>query len=246
MRQLLRMSAAFLLLAASGLPAAQLSRAPADLAWIGLYSNALIEWLENENSLDQLCVETPGNVDERVRCRTEKLQPKPFIVVLRTAPNASSVSPGSLLLIAVPGRGLQFFYVPAGAGAPRKFSPDLNLDDWGYGPYYHQTFLDRRGDWFLLPEDPFPAGTWLNARDLDDELHILPVEGIVSSARGNLVVLGIDRDTLRARPEQPSDIWCESGTPPPLQPWSEIRLPRVDLYSRTGHLLVRPAHMKGC
>jgi hypothetical protein len=246
MRRLFRISAVFLLVAGSSLPAAQLPRAPADLAWIGLYSNPMIEWLDNENRLDELCPDIPGSADERVRCRIEKLQPKPYIVVLRAAANASAVSPGSLLLVAAPGAGLQFFYVPTRGGAPRKFSPDLNLDDWGYGPYYHQTFLDRRGDWFLLPEDPFPAGTWLNARDLDDELHILPVEGIVSSPRGNLVVLGIDRDTLRARPEQPSDIWCQSSAPPPLQPWSELRIPRAELYSRTGHLLVSPAHMKGC
>ena len=125
-------------------------------------------------------------------------------------------------------------------------APDLNLQDWGYGPYYHETFLERRGDWFLLPEDPFPAGTWLNARDLGDEPHLLPVEGIVTSPRGNLVVLAIDPETLRARPEQPADMWCDSGAPPPLQPWSELRIPRADLYTRTGHLLIAPAHMKGC
>lgn len=245
MRGRCRSFAAFIV-AGSMLPAAQLPRAPTDLAWVGLYSNQLIDWLENENRLDELCPDIPGNADERVRCRAEKLQPKPYVVVLRGAPNASAASPGSLLLVATPGRGLQFFHVPARGGAPRAFTPDLNLDDWGYGPYYHQTFLERRGDWFLLPQDPFPAGTWFNARDLGEEPHLLAVEGIVTSPRGNLVILSVDREVVRARPEQRADAWCESGAPPPLQPRTELRIPRIDLYSRTGHLLVAPAHMKGC
>jgi hypothetical protein len=245
MRWPFRTSAAFIV-AGSILPAAQLPRAPADLAWVGLYNDQLIEWLENENRIDELCPDIPGKVDDRVRCRDEKLRAKPYVVVLRRTPSTTAPSPGSLLLVATPGKGLQFFYVPARGGAAHEFTPDLNLDDWGYGPFYHETFLERRGDWFLLPEDPFPAGTWLNARDLGDDPHILAVEGIVSSPRGNLVVLAVDRDVVRVRPEQPADLWCESSPPPPLQPWTEVRIPRGDLYSRTGHLLVAPAHMKGC
>jgi hypothetical protein len=42
MRGFIRTSAAFVV-AGSILPAAQLPRAPADLAWVGLYSNQLIE-----------------------------------------------------------------------------------------------------------------------------------------------------------------------------------------------------------
>lgn len=239
-------AATVIIVVGSILPAAQLRRAPADLAWIGLYSNQLIEWLENENRLDELCPEIGGNADERVRCRANKLQSRPYLVVLRSGPTASASSNGSLLLLATPGKGMQFFYAPASGGAPRAFTPDLNLPDWGYGPYYHETFLERRGDWFLLPEDPFPAGAWFNPRDLGDEPHLLPVAGIVTTQRGNLVVLSVDRDTVRARPEQAADVWCKSGAPPPLQPWTEVRIPRVDLYSRTGHLLVVPAHMKGC
>jgi hypothetical protein len=239
-------AAAAVVIVTGSIPAAQLRRAPVELGWIGLYSNQLIEWLENENRIDELCPDIPGNTGERVRCRGEKLRSKAYVVVLRGAPNPAAPSRGSLLLVATPGKGLQFFHVPARGGAPREFSPDLTLEDWGYGPYYHETFLERRGDWFLLPEDPFPAGTWLNARDLGDDPHILQVEGIVSSPRGNLVVLAVDREVVRARPEQPADIWCESSPPPPLQPWTEVRIPRGDLYSRTGHLLVAPAHMKGC
>ena len=54
-----------------------------------------------------------------------------------------------------------------------------------------RAYLDRQGDGFLLPEDPFSPTT-------------------------------------------------------PLKPWTEMRIPRRTLYNRTGHLLISPAHMKGC
>jgi hypothetical protein len=153
---------------------------------------------------------------------------------------------GSLLLLATPGQKLQFFYVGPTGGLPLEFAPDLNMQDWGYGPYFHQTYLERRADWFLLPEGPFPPNTWFNARDLGDEPHVLEADGIVDSPKGSLVILAVERDVIRARPEQPADMWCEVGSPPPLLPWTEIRIPRRDLYSRTGHLLISPAYMKGC
>jgi hypothetical protein len=156
--------AALAVLAAGSVVLAQLSRVPADLGWVGLYNNQLIEWLENENRLDELCAQFAGRTDQRDRCRLEKLEPRPYVVPLRAAPSASSRWVGSLLLLATPGKGLHFFYAGQGGGLPREFTPDLHLQDWGYGPYFHQTYLERRGDWFLLPEDPFPMNTWTSAK----------------------------------------------------------------------------------
>jgi hypothetical protein len=224
----------------------QLARAPAEIGWVGLYSRQLIEWLENENRLTELCKPVAGNVIEHDRCRAEKLQSRPFVVTLRRGPDASALAAGSLLLLATPGKGIRFFYLPTSSGAPREFDPDLNLQDWGYGPYFHQTYLERRGNWFLLPQDPFPAGTWLNARELDDEPHILEASGIVSSPMGSLVILAVEPDFVRARPEQPGDMWCKSGEPPTAKPSKELRIPRRDLYSPSGHLLIAPKYMKGC
>ena len=129
-----------------------------------------------------------------------------------------------------------------------EFEPDLNLKDWGYGPYFHQTFLAREGDWFQLPEQPFPAGTWFNARDLGDAPHTLTIEvgHILDSPEGSIVILGTDREGLSARPEQPADMWCEAGVSPPLKPWQAIRIPWKALYTPTGHLRLSPAYWKGC
>jgi hypothetical protein len=197
----------FLVLSAAAFNAsAQLARVPAEMGWVGLYSDRLIEWLENENRLAELCQPLAGKLAEHERCKAEKLQSRRFVVTLRRAPDASASAAGSLVLLATPGNGLRFFYMPTPNEAPREFDPDLNLKDWGYGPYFHQTYLERRGSWFLLPQDPFPAGTWINARDLDGEPHVLEAEGIVTSPMGSLVILAVEADFLRARHEQPGDM----------------------------------------
>ncbi len=222
----------------------QRAGAPAEIGWVALYDNDLIDWLENENRLKELCPDVAGDEAGRDRCRAEKLQSRPFVVPLRTAPADSAASAGSLLLLATPGKGLRCFYVPTTGGAPREFTPDLYLQDWGYGPYFHETYLDRRGNWFLLPEEPFPAGTWIDADS--SEPRLLAVGEIVNGPGGSLFILGIEPDIIRARPEQRADMWCESEPAPALSPWTEIRIPRRDLYSPSGHLLVAPKYLKGC
>ena len=129
-----------------------------------------------------------------------------------------------------------------------EFQPDLFDGDWGYGPYFHQTFLERRASWFRLPAEPFPNGTWINATELGDEpeLRLLEGEDIVSGPFGDLWILSIQQDVLRARPEQEADMWCKSGEPPPLRPWQELRIPLRDLYTPTGHLRVHSKYTRGC
>ena len=233
-------------LAGSMLGANQLSSTPADLAWVGFYNGELLEALENENRLGTLCPPSIPSVEAREQCRGDMLKPRAHVVSLRTAPTVSAAPAGSLLLLAEPGRGMRFYYIPPEGGTAREFTTDLYLADWGYGPYYHQTFLDRRGDWFLLPQDPFPASTWFNAADLGEPPHLEHAGGIVSSPRGNLVILAVEPEVVRVRPEQPGDMWCEAGEPPQIEPSEELRIRRAELYTPTGHLLLAPAHMKGC
>src|SRR5688572_26930457 len=113
--------------------------------WVGLYNDGLIEWLENENRLDEICDQFNGQAKELDRCRAEKLEPRSFVVPLY-ADATRAVSRGALLVVAIPGKGLRFFYARPEGGESIAFDPDLNLQDWGYGPYFHQTYLDRDGD----------------------------------------------------------------------------------------------------
>jgi hypothetical protein len=219
---------------------------PTEVGWLGLFTRELVEWLENENQLQRLC--PSGTSVESDLCRDQKLAPKVHVVRLWSGPSEKAAAAGSLLLMAIPGRGLRSFFVPATGGAAAEFQPDLFDRDWGYGPYFHQTFLERRATWFHLPEVPLLRETWVDSRELGDEpqLHLLEPEQIVSSPFGDLFILGIERDVLRARPEQAGDMWCESGNPPPLAPWRELRIPLRDLYTPTGHLVVRKKYTRGC
>ena len=216
--------------------------------WVGLFSRPLIDWLENENQLAQLCSAFVSESLEWHRCRDEKLAPHIYLVRLWAAPSERGRLVGSLVLIATPGQGLRALFVPASGGLAKEFRPDLFDGDWGYGPYFHQTFVERRAHWFQLPEGPFPKGTWLNTADLGNEpaLHLLEPDDIVTSEYGDLRILGLESDILRARLEQDSDMWCDSGDPPPLKPWQEIRIPVRDLYTATGHLRLHVKYTRGC
>jgi hypothetical protein len=228
-------------------PQAQQSPATTEIGWLGLFNSDLVEWLENENRLPSLCTNFTQTAEES-RCRDEKLAPKVHVVRLWTGPSNTAASAGSLVVIATPGKGLRAFFASAKGGAATEFQPDLFDGDWGYGPYFHETFLERRGTWFRLPAEPFPSGTWVNAADLggEPELRLLGIEEIVSSPVGDVVVLGIERTVLRARPEQDADMWCQTGDPPPLRTWQELRIPVHELYTPTGHLRLHKKYTRGC
>lgn len=221
---------------------------PAEIGWLGLFNWELVEWLENENQLEQLCAGSPLTSAEGFKCREEKLSPKIHVVRLWAGPSEQSASAGSLLVMAVPGKGLRSWFVPIDGGAATEFQPDLFDRDWGYGPYFHQTFIERRATWFRLPEGPFLKGTWINASRLGDQpdLQLLERDQIVTSPFGDLFILGIERDVLRARPEQESDMWCKEGNPPPPGPSRELRIPLRDLYTSAGHLVVHKKYTRGC
>lgn len=226
---------------------AQQPTAP-EIGWLGLFNGALVEWLENENQLTRLCAQFAVESEGWYRCRAETLAPKIHVVRLWAAPSETSTLVGSLLIVATPGQGLRSLFVGAGGGPAIEFHVDLFDGDWGYGPYFHETFVERRAQWFRLPETPFPRGTWLNAADLggQPELHVLEAEQIVTSPFGDLRILAVEREGLRARLEQDADMWCGSGEPPPLKPWQEIRIPLRDLYTATGHLRLHKKYTRGC
>lgn len=234
------------LLAVGARPAGQsLPTAP---GWLPLFNRDLVAWLENQHRLDTLC---PSRVlAERPDCHAEMLEPRALFVPIRPVPEPRAQPTGQLVILSVPGRGLTATFVSSAGAEARTFTPDLFLRDWGYGPpFFHQTYLERRGDWFRLPADPFPANSWLHVRDLGAEPEPLHVEtgAIYTSPRGPIVVLAVEPGGIRARPEQPADMWCDGERPvPPLEPFTEMRIPVAEMLSATGHLLLAPKYMKGC
>jgi hypothetical protein len=238
---------------AGGRPAAgqRQEPSPTELAWIGLYNQELLDWLENENRLDTLCPTGPGTAAQ-AECRDEKMQPKAAVIPLRREPRADAERLGEILVVALPGKGLTAF-----ASASRRverFTPDLYDRDWGYGPFFHQTMLDRRGTWFRVPVPGagrvwIDAAAWTDARALDAAdgvLRTLRAGDIVTTPKGDVVLLSVGDGVLRARAEQDADMWCRPGDPPARVDSPEIRMPFAALFDTDGHLRVRIKYTRGC
>ena len=219
-----------------------------DVGWVGLYNPALVEWLENENRLKALCSHTTVDTPKWHECRDEKMKPKQYLIHLRSGPWEAAASEGTLVIRATPGQPLRAHYRPAHAGRETEFVPDLFDADWGYGPYFHQTFLERRGTWFLLPAVPLARPAWANISEPQVRLlrELQETRDVIKTPRGDLIVIDVDHRVLRARPAQDADQWCKPGDPPPLKPWKEIRIPVEKLYNPTGHLLADIKYKRGC
>lgn len=200
-------------------PAVEQDR-PVGPAWLGLFSYTLLG-------------EQPDSVD----------------LSLGQAPHPDAPSLGVLRVLFHPESGLQAHWLPpGGGGAPVPLEPDLFDPDWGYGPWFHQTLLEDRNPWFLLPADPFPAPVWLDASPLGEEPPVLPVEPgmILESSRGSVVVLEVQPGALRVRPEQEADMWCDLPPDPPLLPWEAFLLQGRALHDANRHLRIRVKYTRGC
>lgn len=221
---------------------------PAEPGWVGLYNDEFLQWLENANRLDQLCPAQATTEAERQRCHEDKLAPRRQRLPLRDAPSAQGQVVGTLMIEAVPGEGLRTYYRPARGRREHPFQPDLYEPDWGYGPYFHQTYLARRGDWFLVPFGRSTRPGWLDlsAFARPPALRLLQAGDIVRLGRESYVVLGIEAGHLRVRPEQAADMWCKTSKAPALKPWKEQRLPLSRLYDRSGRLQTALKYKRGC
>ena len=220
---------------------------PGAIGWIRLYTPDQAEWLENQNRLETLCTDTARESAAWYDCRTQKLAPKTRAIRLRKAPSPRAGYAGDLVVVAAPALGLHASYVSPGGGVGRRVVPDLYDGDWGYGPYFHITVAERRGNWVRLPEDPFPPSTWLDANDLGEmPFRRLGPEDIVTSPVGDLFVLSVSPGVVRARPEQERDMPCNEGEEGPVAPFTEIRLEGSTLFTRTGHLRLHVKYTRGC
>jgi hypothetical protein len=212
-------------------------------AWVGLYDPASLGWLENENRIDELCRDAadPG------RCHTDQLTPAISVYPLHREADASSPRIGDLVVAAIPGRGFSAHFRPAGSSRAAPFEPDLQLRDWGYGPYFHQTVLAQQGDWFRLPPHPWDGPVWVQrGSDGEDSLIRVQAGDIIELAGDGSYVVAAEPDALVLRPEQPADMWCDAGEPPPIVVTPVRRVSRAELSDAVGRLVFRPRYLKGC
>lgn len=212
--------------------------------WVGLFDASQVGWLENENRLGELCADQAT----LEACYARTLGPAVSVHSLYAAPDESARRLGDLVVVATPGRGLSAHVRPEGATQAIPFTPDLFLQDWGYGPYFHQTIAARAGDWFQLPRHPWPEAAWIRLTGNGPDPSVITVmPGDILELDGTgWFVIAAERDALVLRAEQPADLWCEGGEPPPLAPAEAVRLPRARLLDPDGHLRIRPKYLKGC
>ncbi|MCP5056277.1 MAG: hypothetical protein GY937_06055 [bacterium] len=212
--------------------------------WVGLHGSERHGWLENENRIGELCADAA----DLGACRAEMLAPAVDVYALHAEPNETSPHLGDLLVQATPGRGLTVQFRAAKSGTAVSFVPDVFLQDWGYGPYFHQTIVEQDGDWFQLPPDPWDAPVWLRRGSETSRPSIIYVQpqDIVEIQGKGFYVVAVEPDALLLRAEQPADLWCREGDPPPLIADEPTRYSRADLVDARGHLIMRPKYMKGC
>lgn len=214
-------------------------------AWVGLYGSAPLARLENENRLGEVCTDS----ETLAECYLQQLAPSVVAVPLHTGPDRKTPQAGEILVVVVPGRGLSAFYRPAQASiAPVFFTPDLFLQDWGYGILFHQTIAEQRDDWFKLPAGPWATPVWLHVPDGTGSEHVIGVQAgdIIEMDGTGWYVVSSGRDHLALRPEQPGDMWCHEGDPPPITAVEPRRFLRAEILDADGHLTFRPKYMKGC
>jgi len=213
-------------------------------AWVGLYDRAHLGWLENENRLGELCTDSSTLAD----CYLEHLAPLVSVYPLHIEPDSSSRRIGDLIVVAVPGRGLSSHFRVAGSRQVTPFTPDLFLQDWGYGPYFHQTVSAQSGNWFKLPCGPWEDEVWVHREGESEHSSLIPVQSgdIVEMRGSSWYVIAAEPDALLLRPEQPADLWCEQGDPPTVMPAEPTRFSRGELLDSDGHLVFRLKYLKGC
>lgn len=213
-------------------------------AWIQLYEPSQIGWLENENRISDLCSD-PSTLQG---CYAEVLGPLVHIYDLHRGPEGSSARVGELIVVATPGRGLSSHFRRNGSRETAAFTPDLHLQDWGYGPYFHQTLTDQNGDWFQLPPGPWAESVWFRREAESSESAVVQVTAgdIIEMNGSGWYVVVTEADALLLRPEQPGDIWCQEGKAPPITPVEPERFPRTELRDSRGHLVFTPKYLKGC
>ena len=147
-----------------------------------------------------------------------------------------------------PGRGVSAQFHEAESPTIIPFVPDVFLQDWGYGPYFHQTIVRREGDWFQLPPGPWETEVWLRRGGSGSAPSLIYVHAgdILELDGQGMYVVAAGADTLALRTEQPADMWCREGDPPPLVEDASASYSRRALLDTLGHLMIRPKYLKGC
>jgi hypothetical protein len=197
-----------------------------------------------------------------VECFTVQPVPVEFVLPVRAAPSPDARALGSVVARVTAGSRMTLAYRP-NEGGEIPFETDWVEHDWGYTYIRDQTFLDRKGDWYLLPPRPFPSAVWIHLPDRGEPSRVStdhvfslqkPVRArIRGSGRsvtlppGNIVPVAVRGRTLEFRTEEPSDGPCwDSNDRAPRQTPRVYVVAAEEFYDPDGHLQLAPAYTRGC
>jgi hypothetical protein len=127
------------------------------------------------------------------------------------------------------------------------FEPDEYEADWGYGPYCHQSIVERKGNWVLLPKNPLPKQGWISLNTPEGSLDVMPVDfgGIYKCKDESVVVVDQTDKGLLFRAEQDPDMCCCSDRPL-YKPFDIQERKLNDVRDADGHWLLKVKYKKGC
>lgn len=225
--------------------AAEVTKFPL-IGWVGLWNEEMVEWAENENRIYNLCPKSMPR-DSYKKCRRDNLAKKTWIIQAYKSPSNTSEKAGDIIISVKPGDSFVSSF-KNNKGTIRDFEPDLYDQDWGYGPFFHQTILERKGDWIKIPIKAFTTTVWINPRDSIKYLDIITVtEGIVYTLDSqSIVITKIKGYDVFFRIEHQSDMWCNTGSPPKLNE-SEVKIIHIqELYDTQKHLKLDIKYKRGC
>ena len=220
------------------------------LAWIGLYNSEMVDWLEKKTNppRDEKKPDPHALPWRQFSVDSYKYDSQCILLLpVFKAPSANSERMGYILLAPQPPKGLWAYFIPEATGIAMSFLPDLYDVDWGYGPWFHQTILEKSGNWIKLPKKPFPEPVWLDSSKLAQKPDVKEVMlgEIYLLGDESILILDFDDTGIIVRPEQEADFCCCTD-PPAIQPFTSRHIPYTDLFDKDGHLKLDYKYKRAC
>ncbi len=237
MKKFIFVHIAFLILVAIPLATAQAEctlSVKTPFSAVPLYKMAFLGRLENENLLKELCP-----TEDRA-CVTDALSSQTDKIPVYDRPSGNLIA--NLDVTYTPGKGIEAALIQG--KKVFSFVPPLYDTDWGYGPWFHATLLDQSGAWKNIALPLIKSG-WVELPE-SDVITLNDRTSVYTLNNRGIVILGSSDKNLTVRDEQPADMWCADGDPPPLSAFREDIIPLSEAYDNQCNLRLLPAYKRGC
>lgn len=222
------------------------------IGWVGLWNSEMVQWAENANQIYKLC---PKSMDKEAykKCREKNLSKKTWTIPAFKNPNNKSPKVGEILITVKPGSPFIASFKNNSEYNDNSenitdFEPDLFDQDWGYGPFFHQTIIEKNGNWIKLPIPSLPTPVWINPKESIKHTSNIAVtkNSVYILNSESIVITKISGGTVFYRSEQESDMWCDAGERPKLKTSKVKKINIKQLYDSQKHLKLDIKYKRGC